>query len=250
MYPLLWRDAITIVESATAPNASIVWYPCEIPFENTLSTKVFGLISPNGVTTPFIIKTANAIKSAGVNTLPIISTTLEGLIVSNNTIAKNIIENITGDIEFPTIGWTPISNVVAAVLGIANNGPRHIIMATPIILANVLPDLSNILLTSPPHLAAAAIANNANPTSANINPEKPVIQLSPDITPKNGGNIRFPAPKNIANSANPTTIISLFVLFILKPLKVFLFIKYSEYIILHIFLTVNNFNNICNILNI
>lgn len=44
---------------------------------------------------------------------------------------------------------------------------------------------------------------------AKINPPNPVNQLDPDITPKNGGNIRFPAPKNIANRAKPTTITSL-----------------------------------------
>ena len=34
-------------------------------------------------------------------------------------------------------------------------------------------------------------------------------QLSPDCTPKNGGRIRFPAPKNIENKAKPVIKISL-----------------------------------------
>ncbi|EQE19082.1 hypothetical protein QEW_3311 [Clostridioides difficile CD160] len=38
----------------------------------------------------------------------------------------------------------------------------------------------------------------------------------PDSIPKNGGNIRFPAPKNIENKAKPTIKISLICLLTLN----------------------------------
>ena len=66
----------------------------------------------------------------------------------------------------------------------------------------------------------ASIASKDKPTSASINPVKPVNQLLPVISPKNGGNNKFPAPKNIANKAKPTIIISLFNFFIVTSLNV------------------------------
>ena len=62
---------------------------------------------------------------------------------------------------------------------------------------------------SPLNLVAAITANNAKPPSAKRNPMKATSQLLPDKTPRYGGKIKFPAPKNIANSANPITITSL-----------------------------------------
>ena len=131
----------------------------------------------------------------------------------NFIVDKNIIENKIG-LKPLNNGLIPISKVVAAVLGIASNGPKHIIIAEPSIIPNVLPLLDNTVFTSPLHFEAETIASSDNPTSASINPPNPTNQLEPDITPKNGGNIKFPAPKNIANNANPNIITSLFVLFI------------------------------------
>ena len=71
-------------------------------------------------------------------------------------------------------GWTPISKVVAAVLGIARSGPKHIIIAEPKTIENFSPALDIILVTLPLHLAAAKIARSAKPTSANTNPKNPI----------------------------------------------------------------------------
>ena len=76
----------------------------------------------------------------------------------------------------------------------------------------------------------ASIASNDKPTSAKINPENPINQLLPVISPKNGGNNKFPAPKNIANNANPTIIISLLIFFIMTSLNVSLYISHVSII--------------------
>lgn len=65
-------------------------------------------------------------------------TTLDGFIVKANVIAKNIVENNTA-LNPGISGIIPISKVVAAVLGIARSGPKHIIIAEPKIIANNLP---------------------------------------------------------------------------------------------------------------
>ncbi len=91
----------------------------------------------------------------------------------------------------------------------ARSGPKHTIITAPKIIDNFLPTFPKISLTSPLHLAAAIIDSIAKPTSAKTNPNNPLLQLIPDSSPKNVGNIRFPAPKNIANKAKPITIASL-----------------------------------------
>lgn len=57
-----------------------------------------------------------------------ISTTLDGFIVSTNVNPKNNIENITV-LNPLNIGCIPILNVVAPVLGIAKSRPRPTIIA-------------------------------------------------------------------------------------------------------------------------
>ena len=110
----------------------------------------------------------------------------------------------------------------------------QIIIAHPNAIDNLCPALEKILPTSPSHFAIASIASNDKPTSANINPVNPFNQLLPVISPKNGGNNKFPAPKNIANNANPTIMISLFVFFIVTSLFPFLFcfiyVLYTRYV--------------------
>ena len=49
------------------------------------------------------------------------------------------------------------------------------------------------------------ITNKDKPASANRKPKNAIHHLLPETTPKYGGNIRLPAPKNIANNAKPTT---------------------------------------------
>ena len=66
---------------------------------------------PIGFIIPITISIAKHIKSAGVKNLPIISTTFDGLIVSNNVSTKKIIETISLAIGVsnPSIGAIPIS---------------------------------------------------------------------------------------------------------------------------------------------
>ncbi len=46
-----------------------------------------------------------------------------------------------------------------------------------------------------------------------IRPNKPGSQEVPEAAPMDGGKIKFPAPKNVANSAKPTIILSLVISF-------------------------------------
>ena len=95
-------------------------------------------MSAAGATKPITIMIASVISSTGVRMLPTMSTTLDGLIVSTRTIAKYTTENTASAIllSIPVIGVNPISNVVAAVLGVATSTPiQSIIIAlitTPI----------------------------------------------------------------------------------------------------------------------
>ncbi|GAA4944713.1 hypothetical protein GCM10023314_17160 [Algibacter agarivorans] len=65
----------------------------------------------------------------------------------------------------------------------------------------------------PCNLACAKMANKGIMVVVIINPRVTNHQSSPDLKPSNGGNIKFPAPKNPANKAKPNTKVSL-VLFI------------------------------------
>src|SRR3712207_5244415 len=110
------------------------------------------------------------------------STTFEGLILRNSTIAKNIIENITGLTPFPNTGCIPTSNVVAAVLGIAKNGPIQRIDAVPITNPNFLPALPYRASKSPPVPVMAITPSKARPPSANRNAINPKNHLVPSST--------------------------------------------------------------------
>ena len=65
-------------------------------------------------------------------------TVLDGLIVSKNTSAKKIIENITL-LKSPNIGAILSSKVVALVLGITSIGPKQSIIISSIAIPNFLP---------------------------------------------------------------------------------------------------------------
>ena len=127
----------------------------------------------------------------------IISTTFDGLIVKINVSKKNTTDTIIGTIlpVSPIIGDIPISNVVAAVLGIAKSGPIHSTDAIPTNFAIPFPALDKTVSNSPPHFAAAVITSNAKPTSAKTNPARDVNQCPPDIRPKYGGNSKFRCSK-------------------------------------------------------
>ena len=142
------------------------------------------------------------------------SITFVGFTVKINVNKKNITENITG-LNPSNIGIILISKVVAAVLGITSIGPRQSIIITSRPTPNFLPALCTTFWKVPA-LSTAFIDKSIIPTSAITNPKKLISQLLPEVTPINGGNIRFPAPKNIENNANPIIKISLF-LFIVTP---------------------------------
>ena len=182
--------------------------------------------SPIGFIIPFIINTANDISNKGVRTFPIISITLLGFIVSTKTIKKNITENKYGFI-FPKSGEILTSNVVAAVLGTTNIGPKHNIIKISKVIPNFLPALP----TTPwkdPALETATIDKNIIPTSDIINPKKLINHSLPDVNPMYGGNIRFPAPKNIENKANPITSISFFLFIFYNPNLINLYFSYKK----------------------
>ena len=182
LYPFCTKLFINTADKHIAPNASNVWYPCNIPSLNTFSMAA-SFKFPIGFIIPITIKANKQTNNAGVKYEPIISTTLDGFIVKANVIAKNIVENNTA-LNPGISGIIPISKVVAAVLGIARSGPKHIIIAEPKIIANNLPALPNTLPVSPSDLADANIASSDKPTSAIINPKNPIKNLSPVITPK------------------------------------------------------------------
>ena len=64
----------------------------------------------------------------------------------------------------------------------------------------------------PPTIAVATTPIIGNTGSVIRNPNAEIPQPLPDIAPRYDGKIKFPAPKKIANRANPTTNMS-FVLF-------------------------------------
>ena len=67
----------------------------------------------------------------------------------------------------------------------------------------------------PCNLACAKIPKIGITTAVIINPIVTQNQSSPELYPNNGGNNKFPAPKNMENKAKPVIRTSL-VLFILK----------------------------------
>lgn len=110
------------------------------------------------------------------------------------------------------ICFIPISKVVAPVLGIAKKGPMQRTIIVPNILLNVGLTLLHNLSILPPALDTAIIPKSGIPIPVKKNPTVDNIHFEPDCIPNSGGNIKLPAPKNIANNANPTTNASLFFL--------------------------------------
>ena len=76
------------------------------------------------------IKLINKTSSNGVNRFPIISTTFDGAMVNNQVTAKKAIEVQRGS-ALGNDGNIPTSKVVAAVLGMAINGPIQSMMMVP-----------------------------------------------------------------------------------------------------------------------
>ena len=163
-------------------------------------------ISPSGVATPLIMMTARPISSSGVRIAPTISTTADWRMHKNRIIAKNIMENTTEETPL-MFGTIAISKVVAAVRGIATMGPMHRMSALMSIAAGTLPRRA-VTASLLPTRRSANTAHIARPMSAMKYAEKPPSHSGPASTPRYGGKMTLPAPKNIANNAKPTTIMS------------------------------------------
>ena len=111
------------------------------------------------------------------------------------------------------VGNIAISNAVAPVLGMAKSGPIANTTVIPKNLLNNGDTLFPSLSTSPPAFAEAIIPNSGSPIPVIKNPNMDQFHLCPASNPKNGGNIRFPAPKNMENNAAPNISASLFFFF-------------------------------------
>ncbi|GAA4803989.1 hypothetical protein GCM10023330_07840 [Litoribaculum gwangyangense] len=105
-----------------------------------------------------------------------------------------------------------ISCVTAAVLGHGKAITMAYTTKQKIVLnkGDTFLPKSNIV---PCNLACAKMAKSGIITVVIMNPMETIHQSGPDLKPKRGGKIKFPAPKNPANKAKPNTKVSL-VLFI------------------------------------
>ena len=91
-----------------------------------------------------------------------------------------------------------ISKLADAVRGIARHGP----MARYIAIVNALPNAGWILeerFSSPSVLSTAISPMTGSPIAVIANPMKAGTKCSPASMARNGGKMRFPAPKNIEN---------------------------------------------------
>ena len=167
---------------------------------------------PIGSKIPLKIMTPNSNNKIGVKTFPILSITPVGLITKANAIPKYIMENIIG-LAPGKVGNIAISKAVAPVLGIANKGPIANTTVIPKNLLNNGDTLLPSLSTSPPAFVEAIMPSNGNPIPVTKNPSIDQFHFCPANNPKNGGNIRFPAPKNMENNAAPNISASLFFFF-------------------------------------
>ena len=80
----------TMIPNIMAASTSIVWYPELTPAMMILSILGSEAMSPKGETIPDIIRSSSPMKSRGVRNFPRISTTADSLMVSTNTMAKNM----------------------------------------------------------------------------------------------------------------------------------------------------------------
>lgn len=138
---------------------------------------------------------------------PMMSTTLEGLIVNNQVTPKNIMDVQIG-LLLGKEGRTPTSKVVAAVLGIAMNGPIQSIITVPSTGAIPLFIRFPRSLNVSPEFTIDRIPKKGSKMP--VSPNAKIVSQTwfPTCRPINGGNKRLPAPKNMANSANPIVTIS------------------------------------------
>ena len=155
---------------------------------------------------PLMMMAARPMSSSGVSTLPTMSTTADSRMHSARMSAKNSTENTTADTP-GRFGAMAISNVLADVRGMATMGPTHRMIAHMRISDGTRP--TRWSTASPlPTRSSANMAASASPMSAIKYALNPASHCGPDSMPRYGGKITFPAPKNMENSAKPTTIMS------------------------------------------
>ncbi|MPN24675.1 hypothetical protein SDC9_172077 [bioreactor metagenome] len=105
------------------------------------------------------------INRAGVRNLPTMSTTDASFTHSTQISTKNAIEATSGFTP-GKMGETPISKVVAAVLGMASIGPTHSTTSVDSSTAGILPMRQVIPSISLSHFSMARMASIASPISA------------------------------------------------------------------------------------
>ena len=159
---------------------------------------------------PAMTMTTMPATRSGVSTLPTTSMMRVGLSVSKSTTAKKAMENGSSPIVSPNQGAMAISKVVAAQRGGAMSMPTHKMAAVFSARPAFLPRAFWIERMEPPALLMAKTPTQETTTSKNTKHARPSGQSVPDSMPRYGGKMRLPAPKNMANSAKPTTSASLF----------------------------------------
>lgn len=157
------------------------------------------------------------VKRVGVKNLPILSTNLLGVYDNQKAIEKNTNENINIyvliGVDDGRYGAMAISNGTLAARGIPSPGP----IETYIRIVKINENMGLTLLArvcKPLNLATAITPSTGNTTAVMQNPNMARGMLVVTFCPKNGGNIRFPAPKNNENSIKLTRMNWVFVNFI------------------------------------
>ena len=103
-------------------------------------------------------------------------------------------------------GGTAIENDVLAVLGIARQGPIAKYKSSMYTLENRGCTLE-ARASNPSDFVTAITPNTGRHTALKAKPKNAGTMLLPAILPRNGGKIKFPAPKNIENNVIPISIL-------------------------------------------
>ena len=98
-------------------------------------------------------------------------------------------------------GTTIISNEVVAVRGMAKQGPMVRMMASASTMAN-LGETRSARYSNPPAEDTASTPSTGRPTAEMMNPTAASGVADPACAPRNGGKIRFAAPKNMEKKVN------------------------------------------------
>lgn len=172
--------------------------------------EVAGPMGPKGETMPTTTSTTMAATKSGVSTFPMMSTTFDWRTVRANTTAKNTMEKGSSGTASPKMGVMVISNVVAAVRGLAMSTPVQSTAALFSSRPARCPSVPSMAALLPPARFKANSPKQVMITSISTKQPKAMGHWSPAVMPRYGGKMRFPAPKKMANSASPMTMKSVF----------------------------------------